>query len=582
MLVIHPWTKTRGYRQLIAAGCAVALWLVGAAAASANVFTPTGSMPAPRAGHAAILLEDGKVLIAGGQTTGGAAVASALLYDPNAGTFSPTGSLATARWDANSSILPDGRVLIAGGLTTGSVPLASAEIYDPAAGTFTAAAPMNVPRAYTSATAISDGRVIVPGGSNAGGPIASADVFDPMTETFSLATVPLGSARFAAAVVGLEDGGALVAGGNGSGSWLSASDVFSPSSSGFSATGAMPSGRDYAGVTLLGNGQVLIAGGYSGPSSNPANSLSSATLYDPDSGTFGNAGSMAESRSGPRAVTLPDGRAMVVGGGVGNDVIVRSSAEIYTPETDAFTATGSMNHARGRFSATRLADGRILVAGGTNTTEGFMSSAELYLSPVALTVGRTGNGSGQVTSDPGGIDCGSSCEAFFQSDDAIELTAAPDSGSTFVGWSGEECSGAGTCTVTMRGAQSVVAKFRAEKPLVERARGSGARSLPVSVACAGDRPCQLSITGLRRLRAKTGKPDGKTRPAQVTVKATLRRTVALAAGEVRTVRLAYTSYLKRTIRRAFSRSNPIPPKIRVTARDLETNAARTIVVYARR
>ena len=76
-----------------------------------------------------------------------------------------------------------------------------------------------------------------------------------------------------------------------------------------------------------------------------------------------------------------------------------------------------------------------------------------------LTVTKDGNGSGTVTSVPPGIDCGDSCSAGFDYNTVVTLSADPDTGSTFTGWSGEGCSGTGTCTVTMTQARSVVANF---------------------------------------------------------------------------------------------------------------------------
>jgi hypothetical protein len=77
--------------------------------------------------------------------------------------------------------------------------------------------------------------------------------------------------------------------------------------------------------------------------------------------------------------------------------------------------------------------------------------------PFVLTVTPSGNGSGTVTSNPSGINCGSTCTASFDSGTAVILTAAA-SGSTFVGWSGA-CTGTGPCTVTMNADQSVIANF---------------------------------------------------------------------------------------------------------------------------
>jgi len=66
---------------------------------------------------------------------------------------------------------------------------------------------------------------------------------------------------------------------------------------------------------------------------------------------------------------------------------------------------------------------------------------------------------GTVTSNPSGINCGSTCSANYDSGTSVTLTASPASGYTFTGWSGGECSGTGTCTITMNAATSVTATF---------------------------------------------------------------------------------------------------------------------------
>lgn len=76
-----------------------------------------------------------------------------------------------------------------------------------------------------------------------------------------------------------------------------------------------------------------------------------------------------------------------------------------------------------------------------------------------LTVNKTGSGSGTVTSNPSGINCGVTCASNFVQGASVTLTAGAASGSTFTGWSGEGCSGTGTCQVTMSQARSVSANF---------------------------------------------------------------------------------------------------------------------------
>jgi PKD repeat protein len=80
-----------------------------------------------------------------------------------------------------------------------------------------------------------------------------------------------------------------------------------------------------------------------------------------------------------------------------------------------------------------------------------------------VTVSKQGTGSGQVSSSPAGIGCGSGCQASFAASSTVTLTAAPAAGSVFAGWSGD-CSGTGTCQLTMSHARSVTATFAPNLP----------------------------------------------------------------------------------------------------------------------
>ena len=81
-----------------------------------------------------------------------------------------------------------------------------------------------------------------------------------------------------------------------------------------------------------------------------------------------------------------------------------------------------------------------------------------------LSVEKDGTGTGTVTSDPAGINCGTDCSEDYLSFTTVTLTATPDSGSSFTGWSGGGCSGTGTCEVTMLEATTVTADFTADPP----------------------------------------------------------------------------------------------------------------------
>ena len=77
-----------------------------------------------------------------------------------------------------------------------------------------------------------------------------------------------------------------------------------------------------------------------------------------------------------------------------------------------------------------------------------------------LTITKSGNGSGTVSSSPAGISCGSGCtEATLSSSAVVTLTAAPRAGSRFDGWSGGGCTGTGPCTLIGNASFAIVATF---------------------------------------------------------------------------------------------------------------------------
>jgi len=101
-------------------------------------------------------------------------------------------------------------------------------------------------------------------------------------------------------------------------------------------------------------------------------------------------------------------------------------------------------------------DGSVTLNASTNCTATFNTSGAG--GPFTLSVSKTG--SGTVTSSPAGINCGSDCSESFANGTVVTLTAAPASGYTFAGWSGD-CSNASTsATITMNANKSCTAAFR--------------------------------------------------------------------------------------------------------------------------
>ncbi len=104
-------------------------------------------------------------------------------------------------------------------------------------------------------------------------------------------------------------------------------------------------------------------------------------------------------------------------------------------------------------------------SGNTYTTAAIAGdctvSATFAIDTFNLLVYKTGTGTGTVTSNPAGINCGSTCSAAYDLGTSVTLTATPDiDGNIFAGWSGA-CTGTSTCTVTMSAVKSVTATFNA-------------------------------------------------------------------------------------------------------------------------
>ncbi len=303
--------------------------------AAAEVFDPaagtwsaTGSLNAPRDGFVAVRLFDGRVLVAGGMTSGdpveGAfgAYSSAKLYDPQTGAWSATGLLDVARFAPAAALLADGTVLLAGGTyidKSTSRDLASAEIYDPESGGWTRTGDLGTARSGAGAVTLADGRVLVVGGSGPDSgdqPFATTEIFDP-TSGIWLVGGPLALPRQGFSLVALPDGGALVVGGISGGETpavTASAERFDPRL-GWSSAGSMQSAGVNRTAVLLGDGRVLVAGGMSGADPDTGSvAIADAELYDPGTGSWTATTPLPEPRERASVVTLADGSVLLVGG----------------------------------------------------------------------------------------------------------------------------------------------------------------------------------------------------------------------------------------------------------------------------
>src|SRR6266850_2200854 len=149
----------------------------------------TAQLNVERRGHSATLLEDGRVLIVGGDNLTGM-VSQPEVVDPVSQTSSLVAASTTARTDHTATRLSDGRVLVVGGRgQSGS--LTSSDIYNPLTATFTTGPSLTTPRSGHTATVLADGKILIAGG-DAGG---SAELYNPTTENFSLIASRMNAVR---------------------------------------------------------------------------------------------------------------------------------------------------------------------------------------------------------------------------------------------------------------------------------------------------------------------------------------------------------------------------------------------------
>jgi hypothetical protein len=326
---------------------------------SNTIFTPP-ALNVARSGHTATMLKNGSVLAVGGQTSlrlGFSDVtATAEIYDPASFQWNPTGSLNTARTLHTATRLPDGKVLITGGITTGGAALESAELYDPATGKFTGAGTMLSPRSAHHANLIpgtgSSAKVVVYGGTTASNAANSTEVWDESTLSFTAASsFPSVGLRNAPDAVPFNGNTWEVAGGVLDPTLTSDElrvTLDNPPSFGLGPA-ELKQPRLANTLTALANGSGLLVTGGS-DQLNFTNVLKSAEIRDA-SGWRLLPSPMIEGRFFHTASLLPNGKVFIAGGRVGINTSPTTTTEFYDPATQGFIAGPGIN-ARADHTAT--------------------------------------------------------------------------------------------------------------------------------------------------------------------------------------------------------------------------------------
>lgn len=175
-----------------------------------NTWVPAAPLLQARSDHGAAALQDGEVLVTGGNYDT-RPLASSEIYDPTTDTWREAAPLSHPRVRFSMATLPDGRVLVAGGLDQMGRPLKTTEIYDPQRDRWTAGPSFSTPRVQHTMVVLPSGDVLFIGGQN--GASGTAERYDHLTNTMRYAG-SLVTPRLVAQAAVLPDGRVLVTGGS--------------------------------------------------------------------------------------------------------------------------------------------------------------------------------------------------------------------------------------------------------------------------------------------------------------------------------------------------------------------------------
>jgi N-acetylneuraminic acid mutarotase len=254
-------------------------------------WTSTAPMNTPRLGNTLTLLSNGNVLTTGGTSAdtasgagGGQTIrpdATAEVYNTQTGRWTKTaGAMSTPRFEHTATLLDDGRILVAGGqgppISGSSEALATTELYDPAVDSFRKSNDMGDARFNHVAVKLPDRSVLVTGGAggtNGDTSLATAEVFNPGDGSWT-AVGPLTGGRTGHSAAVFPDGRVLVAGGEsvnrGNRRSLATAELFTLDQREWRSAGNMNCPRSEAAAALLGDGSVIVvAGDFAAPGQQP-------------------------------------------------------------------------------------------------------------------------------------------------------------------------------------------------------------------------------------------------------------------------------------------------------------------------
>lgn len=336
-----------------------------------NTWMPTGSLRTARRSHAATLLANGKVLVAGGLTANGTLLASAEIFDPATESWSSAADMNVPRFNNSGVRLPSGKVLMVGGASTTNAAL-WAEVYDPATDTWTPTGAVGL-RTNRTLTLMPDGKVLAVGYAQGSG--TNAEIYDPATNAWS-AAASLHHTRSDPAATLLPNGMVLISGGSipGANAPELTSEIFDPATGTWSDAGAMVHGSWASSTVLRANGTVFATGG---ALPFPQTFLTTE-VFDPATGSWTLEASMKRPRQSLTSIVLPTGQVLAVGGWYDFQPAY-AIPEMYDPSRNSWSDVAPMTSTRSETTVTLLDNGKVLAVGGTpDHVNGVLGTAELF------------------------------------------------------------------------------------------------------------------------------------------------------------------------------------------------------------
>jgi N-acetylneuraminic acid mutarotase len=242
------------------------------------------------------------------------------------------GELTGTYWRSGTAVALDSGGALVIGYDEAERKTMTTELWDPATARWRPTAALERPRTQFAAVALAGGRVLVVGGFNeADASYSSSYIYDAASETWTKAGLMV-TARAAPAAAVLPDGRVLVAGGY----------FYQRPESGQ----APPHAVLAAYVPPPAEPRATPAPPYDVDAPPHGYALATAEIFDPATATWSATGSMSFARTGAAAVSLSDGRVLVVGSAADEvervDARAYENAELYDPRTGRFTMAGSL------------------------------------------------------------------------------------------------------------------------------------------------------------------------------------------------------------------------------------------------